>query len=252
MIAKVIATAEDRTTALALLDSALARTVVLGVDTNIAFLRRLCRNERVVAGDLDTGLIETLLPVSATPPTAAMLDAAAGAVRGASEPLRTSPLWRERPGWRSGAQSVERAHPTFVTDGEELLTVERRADHSGGTAQAAVDGEGAVWVAQDGITVRLRPLDRRELMRRRLAGSQSESGAQGPEGRAPMPGSVVAVHVADGSTVAAGTPLVSIEAMKMEHQVLAPQDGTVHLLVSVGEQVRRDQAVARVMTEENR
>ena len=252
MIAKVIATAEDRTTALALLDSALARTVVLGVDTNIAFLRRLCRNERVVAGDLDTGLIETLLPISATPPTAAMLDAAAGAVREVSEPLRTSPLWRERPGWRSGAASVERAHPTFVTDGEELLTVERRADHSGGTAQAAVDAEGAVWVAQDGITTRLRPLDRRALMRRRLAGSETGSGAQGPEGRAPMPGSVVAVHVEEGSTVAAGTPLVSIEAMKMEHQVLAPQDGTVHLLVSVGEQVRRDQAVARVMTEENR
>ena len=67
-----------------------------------------------------------------------------------------------------------------------------------------------------------------------------------------MPGSVVAVHVTDGSPVVAGTPLVSIEAMKMEHQVLAPHDGTVQLLVAVGDQVRRDQPVARVTTEGNR
>jgi len=66
-----------------------------------------------------------------------------------------------------------------------------------------------------------------------------------------MPGSVVAVHVADGAAVSAGDPLVAIEAMKMEHQVLAPHDGVVHLLVAVGDQVRRDQPVARVTTEES-
>lgn len=66
-----------------------------------------------------------------------------------------------------------------------------------------------------------------------------------------MPGSVVAVHVTDGARVSAGDPLVSIEAMKMEHPVLAPHDGTVHLLVAVGDQVRRDQPVARVSEEEN-
>jgi acetyl-CoA/propionyl-CoA carboxylase biotin carboxyl carrier protein len=51
--------------------------------------------------------------------------------------------------------------------------------------------------------------------------------------------------------VSAGAPLVSIEAMKMEHPVLAPHDGVVHLLVAVGDQVRRDQPVARVTTEES-
>lgn len=61
-----------------------------------------------------------------------------------------------------------------------------------------------------------------------------------------MPGSVVAVHVEDGSAVSAGQPLVSIEAMKMEHPVLAPHDGTARLLVAVGDQTRRDQAVAIV------
>jgi len=65
-----------------------------------------------------------------------------------------------------------------------------------------------------------------------------------------MPGSIVAVHVADGDVVRAGDPLVSIEAMKMEHPVLAPHDGTVHLLVALGDQVRRDQPVARVSEQE--
>ncbi|WP_244632579.1 hypothetical protein [Microbacterium sp. Se63.02b] len=62
MIAKIIAFADDRATALARLDEALARTVVLGVETNIAFLRTLCQDSRVIRGDLDTGLIESLLP----------------------------------------------------------------------------------------------------------------------------------------------------------------------------------------------
>ncbi|HWU29775.1 MAG TPA: acetyl-CoA carboxylase biotin carboxyl carrier protein subunit, partial [Microbacterium sp.] len=87
-------------------------------------------------------------------------------------------------------------------------------------------------------------------MQRRLAALERASGPREPEGRAPMPGSVVALHVADGDTVREGDPLVSIEAMKMEHPVLAPHDGTVHLLVAVGDQVRRDQPVARVSEEE--
>ena len=87
-------------------------------------------------------------------------------------------------------------------------------------------------------------------MQRRLAEQERASGPREPEGRAPMPGSIVAVPVADGDAVRAGDPIVSIEAMKMEHPVLAPHDGTVHLLVALGDQVRRDQPVARVSEEE--
>ena len=61
-----------------------------------------------------------------------------------------------------------------------------------------------------------------------------------------MPGAVVALHVADGADVAAGDRIVTIEAMKMEHPVLAPHDGVVRLDVAVGDQVRRDQVLARV------
>lgn len=252
MIAKVIAFADDRATALARLDDALARTVVLGVDTNIAFLRRLCRDARVVAGDLDTGLIETLLPLAVEHPSSAQLAAAADAVAVPSTPPRTSDLWRERPGWRLGAESVASGRFVALTDDDEMVELESAPGAaSRRPVRAAVDADGAVWVAEEGHTARLRPLDRRQRMLRRLAAREAGSAATEPEGRAPMPGSVVAVHVSDGDTVSAGDPLVAIEAMKMEHQVLAPHDGVVHLLVAVGDQVRRDQPVARVTTEES-
>lgn len=252
MIAKVIAFAEDRGTALARLDEALARIVVLGVDTNVAFLRTLCRHERVVAGDLDTGLIETLLPWKAERPSSAQLVAARNAATGTREPLRTGALWRERPGWRLGAAAAPEAPFVALTDlDEEVELGEGDESASPGGARAAVDADGAVWVSESGRTLRLRPLDRRRRMLHRLAQREAGAATTEPEGRAPMPGSVVAVLVADGDPVAAGDPLVAIEAMKMEHQVLAPRAGVVHLLVAVGDQVRRDQPVARVTTEES-
>jgi len=252
MIAKVIAFADDRATALARLDDALARTVVLGVDTNIAFLRTLCQDARVVSGDLDTGLIETLLPLDAQTPSSVQLAAARDVLSGFAEPLRTSALWRDLTGWRLGAEAADAAPFAALTDDDELFELDHSATSSWqGSVRAAVDADGAVWVAENGRTVRLRPLDRRRRMRRRLAAREAASAATEPEGRAPMPGSVVAVHVGEGETVSAGDPLVSIEAMKMEHPVLAPHDGVVHLLVAVGDQVRRDQPVARVTTEES-
>ena len=252
MIAKIIAFADDRTTALRRLDEALSQTVVLGVDTNISFLRQLCRDARVIAGDLDTGLIESLLPVTAEKPSAAMLAAAHVAAPSRPEPVRTSPLWRDRPGWRLGAVPVEREAFAVLTDDDEIIEAPSEDDGaSHGRTHAAVDADGAVWVAEDGRTVRLRTLDRRERMRRRLAAHDGGASATEPEARAPMPGSVVAVHVQDGARVTAGTPLIAIEAMKMEHPVLAPHDGVAHLLVAVGDQVRRDQPVARVTTEES-
>ncbi|MDF2559995.1 MAG: acetyl/propionyl-CoA carboxylase subuit alpha [Microbacterium sp.] len=252
MIAKVIAFAENRATALAKLDEALARTVVLGVETNIGFLRTLCQDPRVIAGDLHTGLIETLLPLEAEPPSPAQLVAAKGAFSGLSEPARSSSLWRDLPGWRLGADDAAPAPFVVLTDGDEQFELDADAiTRSRGAVHAAVDVDGAVWVAEEGRTVRLRPLNRKQRMQRRLSARVAGSAATEPEGRAPMPGSVVAVHVSEGDTVAAGDPLVAIEAMKMEHQVLAPHDGVVHLLVAVGDQVRRDQPVARVMTKES-
>ncbi|WP_312167512.1 biotin carboxylase N-terminal domain-containing protein [Microbacterium sp.] len=247
MIAKVVAHAADRSAALRLLDEALSRTTVLGVDTNIDFLRQLCQDERVVSGDLDTGLIESLLPIRRRPPTPTMLAAAAAHV---TDRTRDSELGRKAGRvWQRLVDDRAVDH-VFETDDEEVFVASTIASHH--VTAVASDSDGAVWVAEDGRTVRLRPLDRRQRMLRRLAAQDARTTASGPDARAPMPGSVVAVHVVDGASVIAGTPIVSIEAMKMEHPVVAPHDGTVRLLVAEGDQVRLDQVVARVTEEEDR
>jgi acetyl-CoA/propionyl-CoA carboxylase biotin carboxyl carrier protein len=61
-----------------------------------------------------------------------------------------------------------------------------------------------------------------------------------------MPGAVVAVSVDDGAEVAAGTVVVTVEAMKMEHALTAPVDGVVELLVEAGNQVKVGQLLARI------
>ena len=65
-----------------------------------------------------------------------------------------------------------------------------------------------------------------------------------------MPGRVVAISVGDGDAVEAGQPLVTIEAMKMEHAMPATLSGTVALEVAVGDQVRLDQVLARIEGEQ--
>jgi acetyl-CoA/propionyl-CoA carboxylase, biotin carboxylase, biotin carboxyl carrier protein len=248
MIAKIIAVADDRETALRRLDAALSRTVVLGVETNIAFLRTLCRDDRVRAGDLDTGLIDTLLPIAAAPPSAAMLTAASSVMASDRADADALAPWNDLSGWRLGGVPARLPRRIFLTDEDSVV----EAAPAGGVrshATARVDADGAIWVSDEGRSLRLRPLDRRAALDRRLAAHAEVTSATEPEGRAPMPGSVVAVHVQDGERVAAGAALVSIEAMKMEHPVLAPHEGVVRVLVAVGDQVRRGDPVVRVTTE---
>lgn len=248
MIAKIVAHADDRATALRRLDDALSRTVVLGVETNIGFLRLLCRDERVLSGDLDTGLIETLLPLPSTPPpVAALATARAHMLTSGHEESAPRAIARAGAVWHALSETSATTLAFQADDGE----VHEAQEPAVARGRAATDDDGAVWVSLDGRGFRLRPVDRRRRTSMRLAERGGSGGASGAEGLAPMPGSVVAVHVADGAQVAAGAPLVAIEAMKMEHQVLAPRDGRVQVLVSVGDQVRRDQTVVRMVTEED-
>ncbi|WP_194422386.1 biotin carboxylase N-terminal domain-containing protein [Microbacterium abyssi] len=256
MIAKIIAHGHDRRAALAQLDEALSRTVILGVETNVDFLRSLVTNERVVAGDLDTGLIETLLPIARTIVSARMIASARIALRDETAAPSASLVAQSNSragGVWSALVDARAREVAFETD--DGVVVDEHADaEAGGDAEsvaasisAAVDADGAVWVSEQGRVARLSPLDRRARMKHRLAAQQPASAKTTPEARAPMPGNVVAVHVEDGVTVEAGQPLVSIEAMKMEHPVLAPHGGRVHVLVAVGDQARRGQAVATVI-----
>ncbi|MEZ3160150.1 biotin carboxylase N-terminal domain-containing protein [Microbacterium sp. BWT-B31] len=287
MIAKVIAHGPDRAAALAALDTALADTVLLGVDTNIGFLRALLADDAVRAGELDTGLIDRLPPFVAPAPAERALREAARAMRErpaveTADPRRDSAsfaatpgsfgetprsrrsgaAWQSLRGWRAGAEPVPVVQ-RFLTDADEVVGATdapdpvapaEGADSTRGSAHAlgrapasaGVDAEGAVWVHADGATHRLRPLTRRQAMERRLAGRALGVAASDPELRAPMPGSVVAVYAADGAIVSSGERIVTIEAMKMEHSVIAPHDGVVRVRVAAGDQVSRDQVLAIV------
>lgn len=245
MIAKVIAHGTDRAQALERLDAALAETVLLGVDTNIEFLRTLLADPAVQAGDMDTGLIDRMPPYVAPAPSQVALRAATRTLdRDGARTGAASSLWRSGSGWRI-AGAPHPFTPLFLTDDDGLVTSDPGFDGVG-HAFVRADADDALWVHADGAAQRLRPLSRRDGMHRRLAQRDRVVGASDPLLRSPMPGAVVAVHVSEGATVATGDRLVTIEAMKMEHPVTATHPGVVQLRVGVGDQVSRDQAVAVV------
>ena len=259
MLNKVIAWGPDRATALAKLDRALADQVILGVGTNTAFLRTLISHPEVLAGRLDTGFIERHLDslVSSVVPPEAL------AVFGLRERLspRGTDLWDQATSWRPGgpaAMSWELALPggqtasvsqrgdVFTIDDSEPFTATGQLVDGGvvitiaGTTTrwvTAVDGSD-VWVGREGASWLLREQPRQLRVDAHLHDGDITS---------PMPGSVIAVHVLQGATVVQGQPLVVVEAMKMEHTLTAPMDGTVsEVLVRVGQQVAVDELLAQV------
>ncbi|WP_309708529.1 acetyl-CoA carboxylase biotin carboxyl carrier protein subunit, partial [Pseudolysinimonas sp.] len=109
-----------------------------------------------------------------------------------------------------------------------------------------VPGGHVVWLHRDGRTVELPVPTRAERLTRALAVIDRSTGPAAPELRAAMPGTVVMLAVDDGAHVESGATVLSVEAMKMEHALVAPHSGTVRLRVRSGELVRLDQVVAVV------
>jgi acetyl-CoA/propionyl-CoA carboxylase biotin carboxyl carrier protein len=110
----------------------------------------------------------------------------------------------------------------------------------------AVAADGTAWLGIAGWSGAARRLSRQERLQRRLASLERDAGAASPEVRSPMPGTVIAVAVVDLELVEAGQPLLSIEAMKMEHQLTAPVSGVVRLSLKAGDLVKAAQIVATV------
>ena len=270
MLSKVIAHGADRDEALARLDRALAQIAILGVQTNVEFLRFLLADERVRAGDLDTALLEERLPDFAPLPPPDDVLAAGGLYRQwALARHARGDLWASPTGWRVGGvapvrtelRTPLRAETVSVWGSPDAAEVQvgdgeissARAEFDG--AQMSVTRGGLrreyrwaeadrhLWIADERGTWHLREAEEQKIHR--------AAGAKQAEVVSPMPGNVIAVQVNSGAEVSEGDAVVVVEAMKMEHSLAAPVSGLVELLVSVGDQVKVDQVLARIKDQES-
>ncbi|MBE4716958.1 biotin carboxylase N-terminal domain-containing protein [Pseudarthrobacter sp. AB1] len=103
-----------------------------------------------------------------------------------------------------------------------------------------------LFLGNGGWSCRLEVLTRESRLVRVLAAVEREEGTADPEVRSPMPGTVVSVAVSNGDTVEAGQVLLAVEAMKMEHQLVAEVAGTVHISIKAGQPVKADQVLATI------
>jgi 3-methylcrotonyl-CoA carboxylase alpha subunit len=260
MVAKLIVWGADRAQALARLDAALRDTHIMGLSTNVAFLRRVVQSRAFATADLDTALIEReRVALFEAPPLAAEL-AAAGVVAHAlaqEATLEDADPWSHRDGWRlhGGAQRrfdlelqgqrqpvrVQRLHDgaTVLQIGTQRWAFSARrlgADRhevllDGRRSTLTVYNQGeryAVFaLAASALVTEFDPI-----------AHAGDHAAEGGRLTAPMPGKVVAFLAKQGEAVKRGQALAVMEAMKMEHTINAPRDGVVaELLYAVGDQV---------------
>jgi acetyl-CoA/propionyl-CoA carboxylase biotin carboxyl carrier protein len=275
MLAKVIAYGPDRSSALGRLDRALADTTILGVRTNVEYLRLLLADADVRAGNPDTSLIDRRLPeLRFHRATDEHLAAAALLLHSEREAASTGSPWSRPSGWRLGEPrptsyafslgdetrtvsvlSGERAASVRIDDGEETQALLRPIDGidhaltwAGRTRMLRLTRSGcSVWVADDGFSVELPILSREQRLAARLALISRNGSPSSPEVRSPMPGTVISVEAVTGDRVEAGDTLVVVEAMKMEHKLVASVPGEVTVHVAPGDLVKLDQLVATLV-----
>jgi acetyl-CoA/propionyl-CoA carboxylase biotin carboxyl carrier protein len=142
-----------------------------------------------------------------------------------------------------------RERPVLTLNGE-VTSYGLAPVHTGPPAQSWLEPDprvlSEVFLGNEGWSCRLEVLTREARLARVLAAVERIEGAADPAVRSPMPGTVVSVSVSDGDTVEAGQVLLSVEAMKMEHQLVAPLDGTAHISVGSGDLVKADQILATI------
>jgi 3-methylcrotonyl-CoA carboxylase alpha subunit len=259
MVAKLIVHGATREEALARLDDALAQTRIVGLSTNVQFLRYVVRSPSFAKANLDTALIqrEEALLFKQEPVGLAM--AAASAVAKALLDERAAegadPFSR-RDGWRSHGVMQRRfefefhgepakATLTYLHDGALQLAI----GEASGPLVFAETAQGIdVQFAGRRMTAAVYPqgeLDyvftakgATQILSIDLLAHAGEAHAEGGRLTAPMPGKVVSFTVKAGDKVSKGQPLAVMEAMKMEHTIAAPADGVVQeLLYAPGDQV---------------
>jgi 3-methylcrotonyl-CoA carboxylase alpha subunit len=259
MIAKLIVHGATREQALARLDEALAQTHIVGLSTNVQFLRYVVRSPSFAQANLDTGLIPREQALLFNQEPVGLPLAAAAAVAQALIQERASegidPFSR-RDGWRSHGVTVRRfafefrgqpgqAELAYLHDGALKLTVDNLTgmltfvatprgidlDFAGQRLLVSVyaDGETDHVFSARGAT---------QILAIDLLAHAGEAHAEAGRLTAPMPGKVLSFAVKAGDKVSKGQALAVMEAMKMEHTIVAPGDGVVaEVLFAPGDQV---------------
>lgn len=264
MLAKVIAHGMDRTQAIERLGQALADSELAGVEHNIAYLRRVLAHEDFRGGEYTTGLAEAHA-ADLTPPASPFAPVIAAIARlgvGDGSPWAATDAFR---------LNLPREVSFSVRQGRDRVEVSLRLAAAGSTEAtlSPAKGEPQTWlidsidVAGDAFEARVQYEDgttqglAARLLRRgedifvtqsgdteRIAFPSKDAGNFGtvgdPGGRivAPMPGQIATVSVASGDRVKADQPLLTLEAMKMEHSIRAPAAGTVkEILCKPGDRV---------------
>jgi len=257
MIAKLIVWGADRRQALARMRQALAQYRVVGVSNNVDFLARLVAVPSFANADLDTGLIErehtSLFPPAGDVPADVWLVAALAellsekrlAEKKAARAVDPDSPWRALDGWRLNGRTERKLAFRLGDVVQEVLVQVAAGGHelTGGSQRVFARGtlgadselqaqlgarrvRGAVVPSGERRHVffegRSWPLSLMDTLHVGGEGEEVEGGL-----RAPMPGNVIAVLVQPGATVEKGTPLLVMEAMKMEHTISAPRKGVV-------------------------
>jgi acyl-CoA carboxylase subunit alpha len=275
MLAKVIAHGATRDEAIDRLAGALEQLGVAGVTTNRDLLVAVLRHRAFAAGDLDTHFIDHHLPAASRTrrrdPATERLHAIVAALHGHATRRRagSSPLPPSIPsGWRNNRWRPQRVEFTLAGETLEVSYVAEpggrfTVDAAGSTSAAIVHGAGpdAIDVEVDGVRRRFRvaraaeavavhgPPGTTELVELpRLPAARRDDVAGGCV--APMTGIVRAVHVAPGDRVRKGQVLLVLEAMKMEHELAAQDNGVVReVRVEIGQMVDPDAVLVIVSAE---
>ncbi len=265
MIAKLIVWDTDRSGALRRLAAALGDYQVVGVTTNIEFLASLASHPAFAAADLDTGFIErhrTVLFPETRPASDQQLALASLYVllKRSREAQQAALLsidpwspWHQTNGWRMNGDNH---HQLLFRDADLDLsiTAHYRPDGyllelPGGSlkVRGTLDDNGDLLADLDGSRCKATVVRHGEDLVIVIQGRShrltlfdplahvNEQEVAGGRLTAPMPGKIVAVLVAPGEQIVKGTPLMIMEAMKMEHTIAAPRDGVVESIhFSVG------------------
>jgi 3-methylcrotonyl-CoA carboxylase alpha subunit len=272
MVAKLIVHGDTREQALARLDEALSQTRIVGLTTNVQFLRHIIRTDSFATAKLDTALIQREeKALFAQEPLGLALTAASVVVNTLhrEEALKGNDPFSSRDGWR--AYGVATRNFGFVFHGDThnaLLTYA----HDGRLQLQVNDAQDELTYREDGdaLHISFAGQHTRVQVFHETQGHDDVAHVFAPQGAtritvvdalahagevqeaggrltAPMPGKVVSFAVAAGDKVKAGQPLAVMEAMKMEHTIAAPADGEVlELLYAPGDQVAEGEELLKL------